>query len=133
MMGGSEAEELTLEPDDSGNEAEQAESQRSECFFSPSRRRFVAFLDIRFCDGDSLGLRYTHIDAILFNKSGSITIISALYRVKLEGRNLQVLYLRLLSESVQWIAELPGEQDRLPASAVVINAIKLISDEELAE
>jgi hypothetical protein len=133
-MMGSEAEDLSLEPDDVGDdENEIAENIRSECFFSPARRRFVPFLDIRFCDGDSLGLRYTHIDAILFNKGGAVTIISPLYRVKLEGRNLQVLYLRLLSESVQWLRELPAELDNLDAKAVVINSIKLIADDEMQE
>lgn len=133
-MGGSEAEDLSLEPDIVGDEENEiAENVRSECFFSPARRRFVPFLDIRFYDGDSLGLRYTHIDAILFNKGGSITIISPLYRVKLEGRNLGVVYLRLLSESIQWLKELPEELDKLDANAVVINSIKLVSDDEIQE
>lgn len=133
-MGGSEAEDLRLEPDLVGDEENEiAENVRSECFFSPARRRFVPFLDIRFYDGDSLALRYTHIDAILFNKGGSITIISPLYRVKLEGRNLGVVYLRLLSESIQWLKELPEELDKLDANAVVINSIKLVSDDEIQE
>lgn len=131
-MMGSEQEDFTLEPDITGDEEnEPLENVRSECFFSPARRRFVPFLDIRFYNGDSLGLRYTHIDAIEFNKGGAITIISPLYRVKLEGRNLGVVYLRLLSESIQWLKELPAELDTLDAGAVVINAIKLVSDEEL--
>lgn len=133
-MMGSEAEDLSLEPDIVGNEENEiAENVRSECFFSPARRRFVPFLDIRFYSGDSLGLRYTHIDAILFNKGGSITIISPLYRVKLEGRNLGVVYLRLLSESIQWLKELPEELDKLDANAVVINSIKLLSDDEIQD
>jgi hypothetical protein len=133
-MGGSEAEDLSLELEVTGDEENEiAENIRSECFFSPARRRFVPFLDIRFVDGDSLGLRYTHIDAILFSKRGAITIISPLYRVKLEGRNLGVVYLRLLSESIQWLKELPGELDKLDANAVVINSIKLVSDDEMQE
>ena len=124
-MGKGEQDDLTLEPDSfEDDESEVLENIRSECFFSLARRRFVPFLDIRFFDGDSLGLRYTHIDAILFNKGGSITIISPLYRVKLEGRNLGVVYLRLLSESIQWLKELPAELDNLDANAVVINSIK---------
>ncbi len=133
-MGGSEAEDLSLEPDlTEGDENEPVENVRSECFFSPGRRRFVPFLEIRFYDGDSLGLRYTHIDAILFNKGGSITIISPLYRVKLEGRNLGVVYLRLLGESIQWLKELPAELDKLDAGAVVINSIRLMTDDEIRE
>ncbi len=133
-MGKGDAEDLTLEPDSfEDDENEPLENVRSECFFSPGRRRFVPFLDIRFVDGDSLGLRYTHIDAILFNKSGAVTVISPLYRVKLEGRNLHALYLRLLSESVQWVRELPAELDTLAASAVVINSIRLVTDEEIQD
>ena len=132
-MMGSEAEDLTLEMDDSSNDNELQENLSSDCFFSPGRRRFVPFLDIRFVDGDSLGLRYTHIDALLFTGGKSITIISPLYRVKLEGRNLKTLYQRLLTESVIWIAELPEEQDTLAASAVVVNSIRLVSSDEMQD
>jgi hypothetical protein len=131
-MGKGDAEDLTLEPDSfEDDENEPLENVRSECFFSPARRRFVPFLDIRFFNGNSLLLRYTHIDAVEFDKSGVMVIVSPLYRVKLEGRNLQVLYLRLQSESVQWIRELPAELDNLDAGAVVINSIRLVSDEEM--
>jgi hypothetical protein len=131
-MMGSDQEDLSLEPDVTGDEEnEPVENVRSECFFSPARRRFVPFLDIRFFNGNSLLLRYTHIDAVEFDKSGVMVIVSPLYRVKLEGRNLHVLYLRLQSESVQWIRELPTELDNLDAGAVVINSIRLVSDEEM--
>jgi len=132
-MMGSEAEDLTLEMEESGDENELQENLSSDCFFSPGRRRFVPFLDIRFVDGDSIGLRYTHIDALLFTGGKAITIISPLYRVKLEGRNLKTLYQRLLTESVVWISELPEEHDKLAASAVVINSIKLVSSDEGSE
>ncbi len=117
-----ESDELTLDAD------EEQEAKSTGCFSTVKKGRFVPFLELRFFDGDSLGLRYTHVHPISFNKSKGITIDAAPVRVLIKGRNLKGLWRYLLQESVVWIKELPESMDDKEAAETVVYSIDVVSE-----
>ena len=67
--------------------------------------RQVIMLDVRTLKGKRLALPYSYLNRIFFDASGEIVLTFEACNVIIIGRNLSLLYEKLLSHSVRYIQE----------------------------
>ena len=78
-------------------------SKHSEFFGVDNIRNSPACLDLRLSDGKFKALPYSYIVEINFALSEGIEIITAMKKILISGRNLQLLYNYLVTFRVRYI------------------------------
>jgi hypothetical protein len=89
-----------------------------------ARRQRQVMLDLRFRNGDSLGLNYSYLISVGFSRSGNLSLEFSAYRVAITGRNLEPLYRVLLAHQVANIQEIDPLADSSPETATSVYGIE---------
>ena len=98
-------------PSDEIDICEQQDSNQIE-IFEPSKffakeqiRNLPACLEFRFADSSSKAYPYSHVLQLNYNPSEGIEVLTTQKKIIIEGRNLKLLYVFLLSFQVKFIQE----------------------------
>jgi hypothetical protein len=98
--------------------------ETSEFFGKEQVRNMPACLELRYADGTSKAFPYSFIMEINFNPSEGIEIITTQKKILIEGRNLKMLYIFLLSFQVRFIQENIGA-DQTEEGKLFVRGIKM--------
>jgi len=98
------AKEKEANPDLQDDENSEIETfERSEFFGVDNVRNYPSCLDLRLADGNSKALPYSYISEINFDASEGIEILSTTKKIRINGRNLKLLYNFLVAFRVKYI------------------------------
>lgn len=91
------------------------------------RRGQILTLDIRFANGNRMGLGYPYLSATDFDASGVLTLHFAGRRVIVEGIHLEPVYEALLNHAVGFLREQDAERDAMIEGEPFIQCITVTS------